>query len=160
MKHSKLSTCRSRDGSMRKLRNRTLCYAGSCSILLRFYNATSPISLIKQATCALFAASATRQKSLLLPWLGSCPYCCAWSDCCWNCCCACADACACACACEVGACDCGNEVDVRCRCCGCVEKYWDGWLAEGEGRGAEDEEVAEVFEEAMEVKVKFVWIAL
>lgn len=35
-------------------------------------------------------------------------------------------------------------------------KYWEGWLAEGEGRGAEDEEdVPEVFEEAMEAKVGF-----
>lgn len=107
------------------------------------------MSLIKQAICALFAASATRQKSLLLPWLGSCPYCCVCPGCCWDCC----WDCGCASECEVGACDCGKEVDVRCRRCGCEGKY-EGWLAEGEGKGAEDEEyVPEVFEEAMEVKV-------
>ncbi len=110
------------------------------------YNATSPISLIKQANCALFAASATRQKSLLLLWLGSFPYCCACPGCCcWDCCCGCD--------CDVGPCDCGKEVEVRWRRCGCEGKYWEGWLAEGEGKGAEDEEhEPEVFEEAMGIK--------
>ncbi len=112
------------------------------------YNATSPISLIRQANCALFAASATRQKSLLLLWLGSFPYCCACPGCCCCCC------CCCGCDCEVGPCDCGKEVEVRWRRCGWEGKYWEGWLAEGEGKGAEDEECEpEVLEEAMGIKV-------
>lgn len=82
------------------------------------HKVTSPRSLIKTAICALFAASAIRQKSCFAI-EESCTPCTCPGPCCDD------DGCGC----DVG----GGGF----RLWACWRKYCEGWFADGDGKGAE-----------------------